>query len=279
MTGVFSLPTLVEACLQQLSSQGLPAAGELLLLPPHLKDGLRRLLQRRGLVSGELLAALLHPRVEEVDLSDCCLELSHISALAEAGKRLTFINLNQPQATLRCPGPGTDLEDPHCESALSVLVERTPALSTLYTRSCPAMTDKVLCRLPYPSAIRYLDLGNCKSVGDQGVSSVAANCPRLTSLSIAKTSVSDTGLNVFSVSECTLSELNISYCQLISDQGIETLLTGQRCLDILLFHGCPLVTERSRHTLHHTLGNQAHEAARPGRLRVGQHRQISWTVY
>jgi len=272
MSGTYHLPSLVELSLLRVSRQPLPLA-ELQVLPPHLKDGLRVLLLKRGLASPQIFSTLLHSKVTEVDLSDSDIQPQHIKEVTSCSA-VTSLNLNRTPPAVRVTGtltvPGGEC-DPHTEALLSQLVGSLKKLETLYIRYCPSMTDKVLANLSYPSSITNLDLSYCQGIGDEGIANLAANCPKLLSLAIARTGVSDAGISLFSVSECKLTELNISSCKLITDQGIETLLTGQRLLTILLFHGCPLVTEQSRLLLHQAMTRQIARGRAP--------RQISWTVY
>ena len=60
---------------------GCPPATDIEPLPPHLKDALRRVLLKRGAVTGGELGCLLHPGVEDLDLSDCQLSYQHLAAL------------------------------------------------------------------------------------------------------------------------------------------------------------------------------------------------------
>ena len=48
----------------------------------------------------------------------------------------------------------------------------------------------------YSSSLQELDLGGCLLVTDAGVSSVTRLCPRLSSLSLSATLITDTSLQV-----------------------------------------------------------------------------------
>ena len=63
-------------------SSGCPPESDLRPLPPHLKDSLRRVLLKRGRVTGPQLSCLLHPGVTELDLGDCVISPGHLAALA-----------------------------------------------------------------------------------------------------------------------------------------------------------------------------------------------------
>ena len=64
-----------------------------------------------------------------------------------------------------------------------------------------------------------------------------------------------------------LQEVQLSHCQHISDIAIEVLLSSCLRINILIFYGCPLVTDRSRQALEEAI------------LRGGRMKQLSWTVY
>ena len=63
-------------------SPGCPPESDLRPLPPHLKDSLRRVLLKRGRVTGPQLSCLLHTGVMELDLGDCVITPGHLAALA-----------------------------------------------------------------------------------------------------------------------------------------------------------------------------------------------------
>lgn len=62
-------------------------------------------------------------------------------------------------------------------------------------------------------------------------------------------------------------EVQLSHCVNISDDSIEALLTCCPRINILIFDGCPNVTDRSRQALEEVM------------LRGGKMKQLSWTVY
>eukprot|EP00795_Rhopilema_esculentum_P005257 gene5257-404_t len=78
--------------------------------------------------------------------------------------------------------------------------------------------------------------------------------------------VSDKGLEFISLGCCTSSlvEIHVGYCKDVTDNGIELIVNSCPNIRILIFHGCPLTTERSREMIG-LLGRAM--------------RQLSWTVY
>ena len=136
-------------------------------------------------------------------------------------------------------------------------------------------------------SLTHVDLGGCLQVSDSGVRRLAS-CPRLSSLSLSRTLITDRSLCSLSSGKCrnSLGELRVNGCVNITDSGIEvshrhtgvinsiikptlqTLLTAGLSLHILIFHGCPGVTEQSRQGLETFLRNVGHRM-----------RQVTWTVY
>ena len=62
-------------------------------------------------------------------------------------------------------------------------------------------------------------------------------------------------------------EVQVSHCINITDVSIEALLACCPRINILIFDGCPGVTDRSRQALEEAM------------LRGGRMKQLSWTVY
>jgi len=264
MASYYCLPSLVDLALHSLCKPNhVPPTSDLAPLPPHLKDGLRKRLAKRGILSGSQLKALVHPKVKDVDLSDCSLSSSHLAALGSC-PRLIRLNCNQPRINNKQRLIHTDLPEP---TQLWKLLQGCPLLTVLHLRDChTAVTDQVASVLP-PGLI-HLDLGGCPALGDPGLQALSVGCHRLASLSLARTSVTDLGLSRLGIALCryTLQELKIDGCSELTDLGVELLLDGLQGLQVLSFHSCPGLTERSRAALELYLG-QRHL------------RQLTWTVY
>jgi len=258
----YCLPSLLDLSFHSLCRPGhLPSTSELHPLPPHLKDGLRRRLAKRGALSGSQLAALVHRSVKEVDLSDCIVTEDHLHAMTSC-KRLKKLYLNQPRQKSR------KLErEITADHHLSSLLENCKNLTVLHLRDMTNfVSDEVATLLP--PTLLHLDLGGCARLSDPGVQAIALGCPRLSSLSLARTNVTDLGLSRLGIAQCRnfLHELKVDGCKRLTDLGVELLLDGLSRLQILSFHSCPGVTERAREALEVYLGQ-------------GRVRQLTWTVY
>ena len=72
------------------------------------------------------------------------------------------------------------------------------------------------------------------------------------------------GLRALSLGQCAkvIRELNVSHCLNVTDEGILAITTNCPSISILVFHGCPLVTNTSRDAL--------------GSLHL---KQVTWTIY
>jgi hypothetical protein len=240
-------------------------------LPPHIKDKLLRSMRRYKDMSPELLAALLHKNTTELEFQDLDITEKHLEAVAKY-KNYRKLNMNQtkkPQFKFGCD----DVENLVClppESALCKVLADTKYLHTLFLAGwLPVTTDTVITLVDNCPHIRYLDLGNCTMLNDRSAE-VIGQLGHLESLSLTGTLITDVGLASLgnSQSAATLKELRINKCREITDDGIELLLGGLQALEILIFSGCPKLTDDSRVLLDGYL--------REHRVNV---RQLSWTVY
>ncbi|XP_030795577.1 protein AMN1 homolog [Rhinopithecus roxellana] len=82
------------------------------------------------------------------------------------------------------------------------------------------------------------------------------------------TQVSDSGVIALVSGPCAkkLEEIHMGHCVNLTDGAVEAILTYCPQIRILLFHGCPLITDHSREVLEQLVG--------PNKLK-----QVTWTVY
>jgi len=144
------------------------------------------------------------------------------------------------------------------------------SLHTLFLRGVENLNTEVFMALAECSNLIHLDISRCRGITDEFIGLISEGCDRLESLSLSGTDITDVGLSFLARSESRMSlkELRIDRCRHITDDGIQVLLEGMAALEILLFHGCPQVTEASRQTLEEYLLNHARNV-----------RQLTWTVY
>jgi len=281
MTDLYVIPSLLDLSVHRMTTPPgfCPPCQDLAPLPPHLKDALREILTKRGQLTGPQLRSLLHPRVRQVDLSDCTVTDSHVLALAASCPGLVKLNINQVQyraglASRKSSGAVAEPEPRQQQvgqEALTKLLAQCRHLSVAYLRGLSGVTDTVVSVLATTARhLTHLDLGGCVQVGDLGLESLSRHCPGLLSLSLARTRVTDAGLAALARATCRnrLQELRIDSCRNVSDDGVEILLDGVTSLRILIFHGCPRVTERTRVALETYLAMNGQVV-----------KQLTWTVY
>jgi len=275
MSRYYSIPSLLSLSLESLTkpSSNIVFNEDFTILPPTLKDPLRKVFLKRGL-SGSQLSSLLHTRVTDLDLSDSPMTDELLSAL-NICENLRKLNLNTSYVYLKRKDVSKDKTTTAqpASSQVAELLSKNPRLCTLYVRNLVCMTDSVIPSLP--PTITHLDLGGCVAVTDTGVEYLVTHCPRLVSLSLAKTKITDIGLAMLGRGEAgkTLKEIRLDGCRAITDKGIGDLLAGisrggSSVLEILIFHKCPLVTDRSRQALEEFLMDAGRAV-----------RQLTWTVY
>ena len=110
---------------------------------------------------------------------------------------------------------------PGCSRVLGKVLMRNPRLEFLNLRKVLFVRDLSLSSLP--ASLTHLDLGGCRGLTDGGVRRLTSNCPRLASLSLSNTAVTDRSLLTLSVSRGrdTVRDLRINGCVNITDTGIE----------------------------------------------------------
>jgi len=269
----YSTPSLLSLCLDCITkpSSKLPFTDDFTILPPNLKDPLRKVFLKRGL-SGRQLSTLLHGKVTELDLSDSLITRELMDSIILC-TRLRKLNLNSDYWFEEFVKEKQTVEELPESKQIEELLSKNRQLVILHMRNLLCVSDSVISALP--STITHLDLGGCTRVTDAGVTQLCNRCLNLSSLSLARTKITDSGLIRIGESRSgrTLKEIRLDGCKSISDAGIEGLLagiggSGQSALEILIFHKCPNITERSRLALEEFLMEAG-----------GAMRQLTWTVY
>jgi len=239
-------------------------------LPPHIKGRILRSIRKQNL-SSDLLAALLHKQVTDLDLEDLDITDQHLQDVAKY-KNYRKLNFNQKKKPSFKISEGKENCSPRAsDCGLAQVFVGTHYLHTLFLAGWEDISLSTVSILSTNCPrLRYLDLGHCKSVDDNILEEICQNLAYLESLSLTGSAITDVGLATLgrSPAQETLKELRINKCKHITDDGIELMLEGLQTLEILIFNGCPRVTDESRLALDRYL----HEH----RVNV---RQLSWTVY
>ncbi|XP_078529903.1 protein AMN1 homolog isoform X2 [Lissotriton helveticus] len=255
-------------------------------LPPNIKDKLIKLMSTQGHIndsnisqplrsnpsqSGNIFHAcrivcffqmrgtkVLHPDVEKLDLRDC--DVSD-RALQQLGccKQLKKLNLNSwkgDRVTITSEGVKT--------VALSC-----PYLFEASLKRCCNLTDEgVLALAVNCKLLQIVNLSGCFSITDVSLHALGQNCRFLHSIDFSATKVTDDGVIALVSGGCSqkIKEIHMGRCVNLTDEAVEAVLTCCPQVYILLFHGCPLVTDRSREALELLVG--------PNKIK-----QVTWTVY
>ena len=108
---------------------------------------------------------------------------------------------------------------------VSKILMRNKFLTHLNLRHLRGVRDSGLQCVP--RSLSHVDLGGCLQVSDSGVRRLAS-CPRLSSLSLSRTLITDRSLCSLSSGKCrnSLRELRVNGCVNITDSGIEVSHAG-----------------------------------------------------
>lgn len=109
---------------------------------------------------------------------------------------------------------------------VSKILMRNKFLTQLNLRHLRGVRDSGLQCVP--RSLTHVDLGGCLQVSDSGVRRLATACPRLSSLSLSRTLITDRSLCHLSSGKCrnSLREVRVNGCVNITDSGIEVSHPG-----------------------------------------------------
>eukprot|EP00191_Tetraselmis_sp_GSL018_P020126 CAMPEP_0177586400 /NCGR_PEP_ID=MMETSP0419_2-20121207/5050_1 /TAXON_ID=582737 /ORGANISM="Tetraselmis sp., Strain GSL018" /LENGTH=744 /DNA_ID=CAMNT_0019076285 /DNA_START=650 /DNA_END=2883 /DNA_ORIENTATION=+ len=121
----------------------------------------------------------------------------------------------------------------HALGALSGM----PKLSTLNLAQCVHITDDGLCLVARGlTDLTSLNISGCVQVTDAGMGHLA-RLPRLRALEIPWClKITDTGLKSLAPLRCTLSHLNLSGCQLVTEIGVSSLCCLTQLTNLTVLH-------------------------------------------
>lgn len=198
---------------------------------------------------------MLHPSLRDLELCECRISDSGLASLCVC-KNLRKLDLNATK---------NSRDDITSEGVIKVFTSCCQ-LQTVYLRRCINVSDTAIITLTENSRhLEHLNLCGCINITDTSLHVLAKNCKFLQSLNISKTKVTDNGIMQLTTGKCrqSIKEVQVSHCIHITDASIEALLALCPRINILIFDGCPHVTESSRHAIEE----------------AGQLKQLSWTVY
>ncbi|KAA3474796.1 F-box/LRR-repeat protein 12-like [Gossypium australe] len=119
------------------------------------------------------------------------------------------------------------------------ILARFQHLEYLSLSGCIEILDSALSYLkPYGSKLQTLCLDCCFKISDYGISLVGDGCPFLTTISLYRCSITDTGLEALANACLALRHVNLAYCACISDSGLRALSQGCRELQAVKISNC-----------------------------------------
>uniref|UniRef100_A0A8D0CGA8 Protein AMN1 homolog n=1 Tax=Salvator merianae TaxID=96440 RepID=A0A8D0CGA8_SALMN len=152
---------------------------------------------------------------------------------------------------------------------VAALALSCPYLREVYFKRCSNLTDSgVLALALHCPLLQIVNIGGCTTISDISLQALGQNCRFLHSVDFSSTQVTDDGVIALVSGMCSknLKEIHMERCVNLTDVAVEAVLTCCPMMYILLFHGCPLITDRSREALEQLVG--------PNKFK-----QVSWTVY
>ncbi|KAL3824288.1 hypothetical protein ACJIZ3_020317 [Penstemon smallii] len=126
------------------------------------------------------------------------------------------------------------------DSDLALIATSLSALRVLNLQNCKGITDKGITEIGTKlRSLQSLDVSYCRKLTDKGLSAVAMGCHNLTSLHLAGCRfVTDALLSALSMSCNKLEDLGFEGCTSLTDSGLTVLVEGCKSLKHLDFNKC-----------------------------------------
>jgi len=236
------IEALWQKCLRCVATRISLYEDELLSLPPNIKERLLKILCQRGRVTNKLLASLVNNRTKSLSLSACPIDDDGIKALASCDS-LRRLDLNSdPKGYV------------HRVTSLGVV---SVALSCKYLqhvglRRCMAVGDTALVALANGCPLlRRLNVSGLNLISDAALDALGSRCSHIESIDFSCTNVTDSGVLSLAngASRGVLREILMARCLNLTDNAVECVISLCPIIDILVFHSCPLISDRSREAL------------------------------
>ncbi|XP_060101719.1 protein AMN1 homolog [Heteronotia binoei] len=250
--------SLLDLCLYCLTENISRYAADIRPLPPNIKDRLIKSLSIQGWITDSNISMVLHPAVEALDLQVCDISDNALQQLSNC-KQLKKINLNvwkDKRLTITSEG-------------VAALASSCPYLREASFKRCSNLTDTGVLALAHNcQLLQVLNIGGCSRITDTSLHALGKHCRHLHSVDFSSTCVTDDGVIALVSGICSknLKEIHMERCVNLTDIAVEAVLTCCPMIYIFLFHGCPLITDRSQEALEQLVG--------PNKFK-----QVSWTVY
>ncbi|XP_021021159.1 protein AMN1 homolog [Mus caroli] len=256
LSGVVS--QLLELCLQYLIINISRYISDIKYLPSDIKDRLIKIMSIRGRITDSNISEVLHPEVQRLDLRSCDISDVALQHLCKC-RKLKALNLKSCR----------EHRNSITSEGIKAVASSCSDLHEIYLKGCCSVTDEgVLALALNCQLLKIIDLGGCLGITDVSLHALGKNCPFLQCVDISTTQVSDNGVVALVSGPCAkqLEEINMRYCINLTDKAVEAALTACPQICILLFHGCPLITDRSQEVLEQLIGSR-------------KLKQVTWSVY
>ncbi|XP_004632237.1 protein AMN1 homolog [Octodon degus] len=227
-------------------------------LPPNIKDRLIKIMSMLGRITDANINEILHPEVQTLDLQSCDISDTALLHLCNC-RKLKKLNLNCSKGNrISITSEGIKAVASSCSYLQEASMKR-----------CQNLTDEGVLALAFNCRLlKIIDLGGCLSITDVSLCALGEHCSLLKCVDFSATQVSDSGVVALVSGPCAkkLEEIHMGHCVHLTDDAVEAIVTCCPQIRILLFHECPLITDRSREVLEQLSG--------PNKLK-----QVTWTVY
>ncbi|KAF4081409.1 hypothetical protein AMELA_G00161010 [Ameiurus melas] len=222
-------------------------------LPFNVKDKLLRIMTTKGTLTDSNISQLLHAGIRTLGLQNCKVSDSALKQI-HCQQLKTIILIGCVQIT---------------SEGLNALASQCVGLQVVDLSGCAAVTDSGVRALARSCKwLEVISLSECTAISDVALIELGANCRYLYSIDFGGTEVTDKGVTGLASGVCcqSLKELQMVRCRNLTDQAVTAVLSNCVNIRIFLFHGCPLITDKSREALHNLIG--------PKKIQ-----QVSWSVY
>uniref|UniRef100_A0A8C1T7Z0 Protein AMN1 homolog n=1 Tax=Cyprinus carpio TaxID=7962 RepID=A0A8C1T7Z0_CYPCA len=249
---------------------------EIRMLPAAVKDRLLRIMMSYGTVTDSNISQLVHNGTHTLDLQNCKVSDSALQQIHCLQLRTILLR--------GC----ADITS----NGLEVLASRCPYLQVVDLTGCTAVTDSGVQALArHCRSLEVISLRGCAALSDRALLELGQNCRVLHSIYFSGTEVTDQGviglatgvcshslkvlhtvhfnivlLLLFVINYLPFQELQMIRCRNLTDVAVTAVLANCANIRIFNFHGCPLITDKSREALQNFIG--------PNKIQ-----QVSWTVY
>ncbi|PVD27923.1 hypothetical protein C0Q70_10498 [Pomacea canaliculata] len=219
-------------------------------------------MSKRGLITDDNIDKVLFDRLQVLDLSMCHVSDACLFKLSNSRHNyLRKVDLNSAK----------DSNESITSAGLTSLSRACPNLQILYLRRCINITDSGVISISEncPFLVE-LNIGGCPRITDATLISLGQNCRYLRSFNFSKSEVTDCGVLSLVSGTCAtcLKEIHMNGCANLTDESVEAVIQFCPQISILLFHGCPHITEHARNALEELM-----------RAESSAVKQITWTVY